>query len=115
MKNCWYCNKELPKRQRKYCGKVCSTRFKAEGPAREQFVYKEVVALKTDLEEKIDTLTWMLFPKDYDDEQCRGDFIRVFERKPEYVVFDPRTPYWKFTGPIWTEEQQKRRWKDYGK
>ena len=117
MKHCVYCNKELPKRQRKYCDKTCSTRFKMEGPAREQYVYHEV-KVETDVEvlelqHRVDSGTWMLFPASMEDEQVTGDFMRVFKRAPEHVIFDPRTPWWKFAGPVWTEEEQKKRWKNW--
>ena len=117
MKNCVYCNKELPKRQRKYCNTLCSTRFKEEGPAREQFVYKEL-ELNVDmdvieLQHRVDTGTWMLFPAAQEDEQVIGDFMRVFKRAPQHVIFDPRTPLWKFAGPVWTEEELAYRWKGW--
>ena len=117
MKNCVYCNRRLPVRQRKYCGKECLKRFQAEGPAREQFVYHET-PIETDaevleLQHRVDTGTWMLFPAASDDEQCTGDFMRVFKRAPKYVIFDPRTPMWKFAGPVWTTEENERRWQGY--
>ena len=119
MKYCVYCNKNLPKKQRKYCDTQCSTRFKMEGPAREQYVYEEVKVTHApeilELQNKVDEGCWMLFPVAQDDEQCIGDFMRAFKRAPKDVIFDPRTPLWKVAGPVWTEEELKWRWKGHDK
>ena len=114
MKNCDYCGKHLPPRKRKYCGSTCSERFKTEGPARERYVYKEIEKDAVDVSILMEG-AWLLFPVAQEDEQCIGDFIRVFQRAPEHVIFDPKTPMWKFAGPVWTEEEQERRWQGWNK
>ena len=117
MKLCVYCGRKLPKSKRKYCDNVCTSRFKKEGPAKERFVYRETPVETNkeviELQHRVDTGTWMLFPEKMEEEQVIGDFIRVFKRPPEHVIFDPRTPWWKFAGPVWTEEEQSRRWQGY--
>lgn len=108
MKKCAYCGKQpLPKGQRKYCNTDCADKFKEGGPAREQFVYKETTP---DLD-MIDAGAWLLMRAQQTDEECIGDFMRVWKRAPEHVVFDPKTPMWKYVGPIWTEEELDWRWK----
>lgn len=107
MKKCAYCGKQpLPKGQRKYCNAECAERFKREGPAREQYVYKEVPPEV----EQVNAGAWMLIRKEQTDEEAIGDFMRVFKRAPEHVIYDPRTPMWKYVGPVWTEEELERRW-----
>ena len=66
-----------------------------------------------ELQHKVDSGTWMLFPVAQEDEQCIGDFMRVFKRAPKDVIFDPRTPLWKFAGPVWTSEELAYRWKGW--
>ena len=110
MKTCSYCGKRLPKNKRKYCSATCSNRFKKEGPAREQFVYHEVDEVDVSI---INEGCWLLLPVAQDDEQCIGDFMRLFKRAPNHIIFDPQTPLWKFAGPVWTNEELKWRWKGY--
>ena len=50
---------------------------------------------------------WLLMSVYMSDEKCIGEFVRQFERKPEYVI--PEN-WWKFVGPIFKEEELKRRW-----
>lgn len=109
MKKCEYCGKQpLPKGQRKYCNGDCATKFKLEGPAREQFVYKEVVPANV---EQLNAGAWLLMRSSQTDEECIGDFMRIWKRAPEHVIYDPRTPMWKYIGPIWTDEELDWRWK----
>ena len=112
MKQCDYCGKHLPPKKRRYCDATCSNRFKKEGPAREQYVYKEVEKDAVDVS-ILKEGAWLLFPVAQEDEQCIGDFMRVFQRAPKHVIFDPKTPMWKFAGPVWTEEEQARRWRGW--
>jgi hypothetical protein len=118
MRHCVYCNKKLPKRQRKYCDKTCSMRFKSEGPAREQYVYNLVEKEDNDAHTKeIDALVskgaWLLFPRAHEDEQCIGDFMRIFKRAPEHVLWSPSTPFWKYAGPVFTDEELAYRWRGW--
>ena len=106
MKKCSYCGKRLQDRQRKYCDGTCSVRFLSEGPAKEQWKYEETLPSLEILKKG----AWLMFTRDQTDEQCRADFIRVWERPPEYVLWDPATPWWKFAGPVWDEEEMARRW-----
>lgn len=109
MNKCAYCGKQpLPTGQRKYCNSTCADRFAKEGPAREQFVYEEVTPVNT---EQTKTGAWLLMRSDHTDEQCIGEFMRVWKRAPLHVIYDPKTPFWKFVGPIWTEEEQAHRWR----
>jgi hypothetical protein len=109
MKTCKYCNKKLEDRRRTYCNDECNERFKNEGPAQEQFQYRAVEATP----EILDEGAWMMYPVKQEDEQCIGDFLRVWHRPPEHVVFTPAMPMWKFAGPVWTEEELARRWKGW--
>jgi hypothetical protein len=106
MKNCKYCNKTLEDRRRTYCDDDCKTKFHSEGPALEQFQYKEVKPTV----EILNDGAWMVYPVKQEDEQCIGDFIRVWHRPPAHVIYDPKTPFWKFAGPVWTDEELDRRW-----
>lgn len=111
MRKCAYCGKKpLPKGQRKYCNGDCAMKFKSEGPAREQFNYKEGENTLAELEEMTKKGAWMLIRKSQTDEEAIGDFIRVWKRPPEYVIWLPKTPWWKFVGPIWDDEELDWRW-----
>jgi hypothetical protein len=109
MNNCKYCNKKIEDRRRKYCDQDCNSKFMLEGPAREQFQYHEVTPTLEILNEG----AWMMYPRKQEDEQCIGDFIRVWHRPPEHVIWDPATPMWKFAGPVWTDEELTRRWQGW--
>lgn len=50
---------------------------------------------------------WLLMSVYQDDEVCRGEFIRLFKRKPKHVIYEN---WWKFVGPVFKEEELKRRW-----
>jgi hypothetical protein len=54
----------------------------------------------------------MVYQKSQTDEQCIGDFLRVWKRPPDHVIYDPDTPFWKFAGPVWDDEEMKRRWQE---
>lgn len=111
MKQCAYCGKQpLPKGQRKYCNDTCKQRYAVEGQARERFVYKQVEPENVNVE-LLNAGAWMLVRKSQSDEECIGDFMRTWKRAPEHVIYDPKTPMWKFVGPIWTQEELDHRWK----
>jgi hypothetical protein len=106
---CKYCGKKIEDRRRKYCNQDCNSKFLLEGPAREQYHYREVPPQLEITKEGC----WMLVRSTQDDQQCIGDFIRMWHRPPEHVIFDPAMPFWKFVGPIWTDEELDWRWKGY--
>lgn len=110
MKKCVHCGKKLPAGQRKYCDKNCSAMFKSMGPQIEAGLdrYEEKKAPNVDL---LDDGAWLMFRSNQTDDQCIGDFMRVFKRAPEHVIYDPRTPWWKFAGPVWTNEELDHRWR----
>jgi hypothetical protein len=54
---------------------------------------------------------WMLIRSSQTDQEAIGDFMRVWKRPPEHVIFDPAMPFWKFVGPIWTNEELTHRWR----
>jgi hypothetical protein len=108
MRKCAYCGKKpLPKGQRKYCDAGCADKFKLYGPAREQYVYNEV---EPDVE-MTKKGAWLLVRSSQTDEEAIGDFMRVWKRPPDHVIYDPKTPFWKFVGPIWDEEELNHRWR----
>lgn len=51
--------------------------------------------------------TWLLFTGDQTEEQGIGDFMRIFKRAPEHCVME-QGRLW--VGPVFTEEEQERRW-----
>jgi hypothetical protein len=89
-------------------------KFKTEGPARERWKYEKNDNPTVEaLEELLNKGAWLQFPASHDDEQCIGDFLRVFKRPPEHCLWLPTRPMWKFAGPVWSDEQLARRWKGY--
>lgn len=113
MRKCVYCGKApLPSGQRKYCNGDCAMKFKQFGPAREQYVYKEVDPSVEELKQKLTEGAWMVFRKTQTDEECIGDFMRVFKRAPEHCFYIPDYPMWKFCGPVWDKEELDWRWKE---
>jgi hypothetical protein len=58
---------------------------------------------------------WLMFPRSQEDEQCIGDFMRVFQKAPEHVLWSPSTPLWKFAGPVWEDDELEYRWKGWQK
>lgn len=114
-KKCIYCGRELPGRQRKYCNDTCKEFYKNEGamvgsddvPIINGYAKQE----NPDLE-LTKTGLWMLVSAKYDDQKCIGDFMRTWKRAPKHVIFDPRTPFWKFVGPVYTKEQLAHRWRE---
>lgn len=111
LKLCAYCGKKLPPRQRKYCNEECQQRYLREGPARERFNYAQNNEPSlTELAELIKTGVWFCFTADHADEQCIGDFIRIFHRAPEHVIWLPSSPTMKWVGPVWSDEELAHRW-----
>ena len=107
MDNCKYCNKELENKRLSYCDLSCNRNYLKVGAAKEPYVYNEsdqpdVSILKEG--------AWLMFTSDQTDEQCVADFMRAWERAPEWVIYDPKTPDYKFVGPVWDEEEMARRW-----
>lgn len=74
-------------------------------------MYKEVETVEVDVS-ILDEGAWLMFPASQEDERCIGDFMRVFQRAPDHVVFNPQTPMWKFAGPVWKSEELARRWQN---
>ena len=107
MDNCRYCNKILENKRLSYCNSECNLNFHAVGPAREQYVYEEADDVSLLMEG-----AWMMYQSSQTDEQCTGDFMRAWERAPEHVIYDPKTPFWKYAGPVWDNEEMRRRWKE---
>ena len=111
MRKCAYCGrKPLPKGQRKFCNGDCAMKFKKFGPAREQYVYNDDVETPAELDEMTKHGAWMLVRAKQTDEEAIGDFMRTWKRAPEHVIWLPKTPWWKFVGPIWDDEELDHRW-----
>ena len=104
------CNNEV--KGRRYCCGDCKT---AERIAKSTLPkVEEIMDRYKPVEPDVSILmehAWLLFPVAQDDDQCIGDFMRVFERPPDHVIFDPKTPLWKFAGPVWTNEELTYRWR----
>jgi hypothetical protein len=111
MKKCVYCGKKpLPKGQRKYCNGDCAEKYKQFGPAREQYVYHKGENTHSEMLGMLNEGAWFAVTRDQTDEQCIADFIRVWKRPPDHVIWVPEYPMMKFAGPVWDEEELKRRW-----
>ena len=50
---------------------------------------------------------WLMMSVYRSDNQCVGEFIRIFKRKPDHVI---QENWWKFVGPVFKEEELRRRW-----
>lgn len=101
------CDNEV--KGRRYCSpdcKVAQRHLREHGPRVADLEYREV---EPDLE-LLSEGAWMVYPVEHDDKRCIGDFIRVWQRAPAHVIFNPKTPFWKFAGPVHTKEELKRRW-----
>lgn len=108
---CVYCGKRVRHPRKKYCDDECMNRYKLEGPARERWVYKRNPSPAcSELEELLDSGVWLMFPASQDDDQCIGDFMRVWKKPPKHVIWIPKFPMWKFAGPVWSEDVLARRW-----
>jgi hypothetical protein len=115
MKKCAWCGKKLTNKRRKYCNATCQKRFSKEGPAREQFHYKEEEIVDAEAKTiEIDAIVaegaWLCFTRDHEDDRCIGDFMRIFKRAPKHVLWSPTTPLVKYAGPVYTDEELARRW-----
>jgi hypothetical protein len=113
-KLCVYCGKQLKPPKKKYCNKDCMGRFLREGPAVERWKYEENPEPNLEeLEELTKKGAWLLFPATQEDQQCIGDFLRTFHHPPEHVSWLPTSPLWKYTGPVWEEEELAHRWRGW--
>ena len=107
MDNCQYCNKVLESKRRTYCNSACQRNYRNLGKAREQYVYVE--SDQPDVSILMEG-AWMMYQATQTEEECIADFMRVWKRAPEHCIYDPKTPFWRYAGPVWDEEEISRRW-----
>ena len=97
---------------RRYCCGDCKVAERIAREAKPRL--EDVIGRYKEVEPDVSILmenAWLLFPVAQSDDNCIGDFMRVFERAPDHVIFDPKTPLWKFAGPVWPNEELTYRWR----
>ena len=68
--------------------------------------YREVKPANVDL---LKEGAWMLYPVKYSDDKCIEEFAHTWARLPKHIIYDPKTPSWKFGGPVNKSEEETRR------